>query len=224
MSCGPTTSTYLNIKDLPELTNVITGDFLIVETPAATSILDFKNFIITLDNTTFGSVISGQSSDIQTLSSTVSTNYNTLSSSIDTLNTFIDTLCSYTYTSIDNLSSSFTTSINQLSSDINNQLTSNAFVTFNIPDYTNVEISPLKQKNIFNNITVNTTTSACTITFISGTFTDAYYCFTTGIYSSTATTYISIQNITSNSITLKVLDKTTNLPALADRVCIQVNS
>lgn len=71
MACTDGKNTYLNIKELPEVTDIISGDFLIVETPNATSILDFANFTITLDNTTFGDIITTNTSNIVVLSSTV---------------------------------------------------------------------------------------------------------------------------------------------------------
>lgn len=80
MACTDGKNTYLNIKELPEISDIIGGDFLIVETINATSILDFANFIITLDNTTFGDVITNNTTNIEILSSQVKT----LSGNIET--------------------------------------------------------------------------------------------------------------------------------------------
>jgi hypothetical protein len=84
MACTDGKNTYLNIKELPEISDIISGDFLIVETPNATSILDFANFLITLDNTTFGDVITTNTTNILTLSSQVIS----LSSVVDTYAVF----------------------------------------------------------------------------------------------------------------------------------------
>jgi hypothetical protein len=73
MACTDGKNTYLNIKELPEISDVIGGDYLIVETPNATSILDFANFTITLDNTTFGDVVTTNTSNIAALSTSVTT-------------------------------------------------------------------------------------------------------------------------------------------------------
>jgi len=73
MACTTGTNTYLNIKELPVINDIVNGDFLIVETPNATSILDYQNFLITLDNTTFADVIYTNTSDIVALSSQVQT-------------------------------------------------------------------------------------------------------------------------------------------------------
>lgn len=98
MACTDGKNTYLNIKELPEISDVISGDFLIVETPNATSILDFANFVITLDNTTFSDIIITNttntlllSSQVVSLSSEVSTYVDTLSSQIISLSSVMDT-------------------------------------------------------------------------------------------------------------------------------------
>ena len=98
MACTDGKNTYLNIKELPEISDVISGDFLIVETPNATSILDFANFVITLDNTTFSDIITTNttntlllSSQVISLSSEVNTYVDTLSSQIISLSSVMDT-------------------------------------------------------------------------------------------------------------------------------------
>jgi len=67
MACTDGKNTYLNIKELPEISDVITGDYLIVETPNATSIIDFANLTFTLDNTTFGDLITNNTSNTAAL-------------------------------------------------------------------------------------------------------------------------------------------------------------
>ena len=44
---------YVNIKELPTVEQINPGDLLIIETEAGTSILDFSNFIVGFENTTF---------------------------------------------------------------------------------------------------------------------------------------------------------------------------
>ena len=61
----------VSIKQLPQVTEINTGDLLLVQTPNATNTLLFENFIIGLDNTTFSSTISSQRTDIDSLSSTI---------------------------------------------------------------------------------------------------------------------------------------------------------
>lgn len=68
-------STEISIKQLPQITEINNDDLLLVQTPNATNTLLFSNFVIGLDNTTFSSTITQNSTDIQTLS----TNLDTLS-------------------------------------------------------------------------------------------------------------------------------------------------
>jgi len=78
MACTDGKNTYLNIKELPEINDVINGDFMIIETSSGTSIIDYQNFLVTLDNTTFGDLIAQNTTNITALS----TSFNTLSSEL----------------------------------------------------------------------------------------------------------------------------------------------
>jgi hypothetical protein len=74
------TETFVNIKELPEIDGINEGDYLIVETPNGTSILNFDNFIITKDNVTFASLLSTDSNNytdtrINSLSSTINAEF-----------------------------------------------------------------------------------------------------------------------------------------------------
>ena len=64
-------TTYTNILDLPQVVSIDNGDFLIVETSSGTSILDFQDFIIPLDNTTFGGTITALQVSVNSLYTTV---------------------------------------------------------------------------------------------------------------------------------------------------------
>lgn len=64
---------YVNIKELPTVEQINPGDLLIIETEAGTSILDFSNFIVGFENTTFSSIISTNTTDIADLQSQVNT-------------------------------------------------------------------------------------------------------------------------------------------------------
>ena len=61
----------VSIKQLPQVTEINTGDLILLQTPNATNTLLFENFIIGLDNTTFSSTISSQRTDIDSISSTI---------------------------------------------------------------------------------------------------------------------------------------------------------
>jgi len=94
MPCINRDNVIYNVRELPEVFSVAAGDLLIIETENGTNILDFENFVIGVDNTTFGSTLSTNTTDIaalsssfDTLSSSVNTSIETLSSSVITSNT-----------------------------------------------------------------------------------------------------------------------------------------
>jgi len=62
-------STEISIKQLPQITEINNDDLLLVQTPNATNTLLFSNFVIGLENTTFSSTITQNTTDINTLSS-----------------------------------------------------------------------------------------------------------------------------------------------------------
>jgi len=74
---------FVNIKNLPETEQINNGDYLIVETPGGTNILNFENFIITAANTTFSNLLSTNNvnniqnitTSINALSTTISQTY-----------------------------------------------------------------------------------------------------------------------------------------------------
>jgi hypothetical protein len=87
MASTSSNSVYINIKELPVINDINNGDFLIVETPDGTNIIDYQDFFITLENTTFESTITNLQTDTQTLSTNLSaltTSYNELLSSLET--------------------------------------------------------------------------------------------------------------------------------------------
>ena len=79
MPCINRDNVIYNVRELPEIFTVADGDLLIIETENGTNILDFENFVIGPDNTTFGSTLSTNTTDIAALSSS----FDTLSSSLD---------------------------------------------------------------------------------------------------------------------------------------------
>ena len=60
----------VSITNLPAATEVKSGDFIILETSDGTQIIDYKDFIIGKDNVTFWPRLSGNTTDIKTLSTT----------------------------------------------------------------------------------------------------------------------------------------------------------
>jgi hypothetical protein len=95
---------YVNIKELPTVEQINPGDLLIIETEAGTSILDFSNFIVGFENTTFSSIISTNTTDIADLQSQVNTINSTLGivSTTGTITTTAKTYIGKTTISIKN--------------------------------------------------------------------------------------------------------------------------
>lgn len=104
----------INIEDLDVVSEINLGDYVLLETANGTSLIDFKDFIIGVDNITFFDKISGtylQSSDISSISA--KTLYNeSLLSSISGVNTDVDNL----NTRINSVESSLVSFINSISS------------------------------------------------------------------------------------------------------------
>lgn len=59
----------INIVNLPKIEEIKAGEYLIIETDTGTQILDFKNFIINQENTTFEPLLSTLATDTRELSS-----------------------------------------------------------------------------------------------------------------------------------------------------------
>ncbi len=87
-------STEISIKQLPQITEINNDDLLLVQKPNATNTLLFSNFVIGLENTTFSSTITQNSTDIETLSTELNTLSSSFATDINTLSSDIQTLSS----------------------------------------------------------------------------------------------------------------------------------
>lgn len=72
----------INILDLPVVENVAAGDYLVLETPDGTSIIDYENFIIGPENTTLSVTVSTIASDVVTINENLLNTIDTLSTEI----------------------------------------------------------------------------------------------------------------------------------------------
>jgi|TARA_A100000172_G_scaffold74455_1_gene56540 hypothetical protein len=61
-------STSINITNLPQVTEINSDDLIFIQTPTSSNTIEFKNFVIGLENTTFGSTIINNSTGVNTLS------------------------------------------------------------------------------------------------------------------------------------------------------------
>lgn len=84
-----------NVKDLPQLEEVINGNFLIVENQFGTNIIDFKNFVIGPDNASFYNTIISLSTYSVSMSGTVNSGFKSLTAfTLSAINTKVGALTS----------------------------------------------------------------------------------------------------------------------------------
>lgn len=77
-----TNNVYVNVKELPEIQQINNGDYLLVETPDGTSIIDFQNFIVGADNSGLTSLVESNTNAIYGVSATADSNLQSLSANV----------------------------------------------------------------------------------------------------------------------------------------------
>jgi hypothetical protein len=87
---------FINIKDLPEITEPSNGEYLLIETSTGTHIIDFANFIIPTANTVITTNVEQNTTAILNLSTNYTAADNLLSASIDSNSLKIETLSAST--------------------------------------------------------------------------------------------------------------------------------
>ena len=88
------TEVFINIKDLPEITEISNGDYVLLETANGTKIVDFKNFVLPEANTLVSTKVSLVENQLSSFSTTFNTKYDTLISQNASITTNFQTLCS----------------------------------------------------------------------------------------------------------------------------------
>ena len=61
----------ISLQQLPVISEVNNGDLILIQTATSTNTLDFKDFVIGLENTTFASTISSHTTEIDSISSII---------------------------------------------------------------------------------------------------------------------------------------------------------
>jgi len=61
----------ISLQQLPIISEVNNGDLILIQTATSTNTLDFKDFVIGLENTTFASTISSHTTEIDSISSII---------------------------------------------------------------------------------------------------------------------------------------------------------
>jgi hypothetical protein len=83
---------YINIKDLPELSEINNGDYIVVETGTGTHILNFENLLIPTENSVITTTVNQNASAFDTYVSNISSNINELYSNTDVISSNLDIL------------------------------------------------------------------------------------------------------------------------------------
>jgi hypothetical protein len=84
-----------NIKNLPQLEEVVEGNYLIIEDNVGTNIIDFADFVVGPNNVSFYNVVEALSTRSISMSSTVDSKFNTLSGDlINSVDTKLDAFTS----------------------------------------------------------------------------------------------------------------------------------
>lgn len=127
-------SVEVSINQLPVINQVTEGDFLIIQTPNATNRLNFSDFVVGLDNTTFKNTIETNTTNIEILSANLDpVNLAPLSAAVVENATNIETLSTQVL-GLETLSGTFveTLSVINLSAD---NLTLNGELFKGYPEY-----------------------------------------------------------------------------------------
>lgn len=83
---------YINIKDLPELTQLNNGDYILAETATGTHVINFENLLIPTQNTVITSTVVENAAAFNTHVTDLSSNLDLLFTSTDTISSNLDTL------------------------------------------------------------------------------------------------------------------------------------
>jgi hypothetical protein len=105
------TDTFVNILDLQPITEVVNGDYLIVETPVGTRIINFKDFILPNSNILLSQTVFDNSTAILS-------NFNVTNDYIASLSSTVSEIIDTNNTSLNSVSSLLRNQIQELSSKV----------------------------------------------------------------------------------------------------------
>lgn len=204
---------YINIKDLPELSQINNGDYIIVETSTGTHILNFENLLMPTQNTVITTTVNQNASAFNSYVTNLSTNLDTLFSSTDTLSSDLGTL-----------SASYEENKNSLSALANTYI-AYGLATIKEGDYTasividagtnynsnNILISPVNKYAALYPAYVDTINSSTNLITLRGTFNTKNI-----VYTNTTTSTLSVNNGDLNTVLNTLTLSTVLIPAEED--------
>lgn len=126
------TEIYVNIKDLPVLSEISNGDYILVETSTGTHTIDFQDFLIPTENTVLTTIVEQNAtalattttnletltSQFESLSADLTTGINNINNIITTSTTDYSSLS----TKVDSVSSNLTTLVSRASSTLDTNI------------------------------------------------------------------------------------------------------
>lgn len=136
------TDVFINIKDLPEISETRNGDYLIIETATGTNLIDFKNFIIPTENTVITTSVTQNTDAILGLSSIMDNNQASLSSLIQVNTNDISVLCSSV---VNNVNYNLNIARTQITIPVNNREASNVLSKISNWTLKDIIISPANE-------------------------------------------------------------------------------
>jgi len=169
---------YVNIMELPQISDIESGDFLVVETPSGTSIINFENFLISPSNITFSEVITTNTSNIAALSA-----------EINTINTSLNAQFSALSAELTQEQAAFESSVNTTLNTISS-LKVDTYAVFALTGYDVNGVKLYDSSNI-STASYNPSLSCIQLNFTRN-FTTGLYGFTTG---STISSFVSVKNV-----------------------------
>jgi len=207
------TEVYINIKDLPELTQVNNGDYILIETSTGTHILNFENLLLPTQNTVITTTVNQNASAFTTAVTDLSTAANTLFNNIDTVSANLETL-----------SASYETNKNSLSALANTYISS-SLVRIKTGDSTgtvvinagsqynsnNILISPANKYAALYPAYIDNINSTTNLITLRGTFNTKSI-----VYTNTNSSALSVNNGDLNSILNTLTLSTTYITAEED--------
>lgn len=194
------TEVYINIKDLPELSQINNGDYILVETSTGTHTLNFENLLLPIENTVITTTVNQNASAFNSYFSNLSSNLESLFTGNDTISSNLEILSTKqetTYQNISNMVSSVsgikikndTATIKQ--GDYSTSIVINIGVAF---DSENILITPQNKYAALYPAYIDSVDPATNLISIKGTFNTQIASFNTALSTvSLNTSYIAAE-------------------------------
>ena len=147
------TDIYINIKDLPELSQINNGDYILVETSTGTHTLNFQNLLLPTENTVITTTVNQNASAFASYVVNLSSDIDLLYTNTEYISSNIEALSSSTQIELELINSNFQTTLDTLSGIMNAKI-KNSQVTIRQGDNSASTIVVLQSQINSNNILI----------------------------------------------------------------------